>query len=114
MGNLYITDEEVKRILSSIKPDGQYYLVDLVKKKLIPGVKTYEQVYSLVHLRVPYSKNKTGFKHVLADETSKKTIKAYHEGRPGREVSGKLFVLGSDIIIFLKLNGVFSEDAFSK
>jgi hypothetical protein len=77
----------------------RYSLYELADSKLIPGVDTYAVAYNLATTKV-------GEERVLNSETTNRGIKAEHDGKAWSKISGKIYVRGEDIKIFLKLNNL--------
>lgn len=93
-------------VLSKIDPTREYELQEIVDKGLIPGVTGYAGAYNLVNVKIPDTSKKTGYTHVLAEVTTSKHIKATHKGKPWNKISGKIVILGGDIVKFLHLNKI--------
>lgn len=98
---------------TKISAGKKYSLQEVAKLNLIPGVSTYQVVYSLVTESGPREvldkdSNKMVKRdgHVLCTETTSRKIKPINTGRPGKAISGKLVIEGSEIIKFLKLNNL--------
>ena len=91
----------------NITPDKKYPLKDIADKGLIPKVTGYQTVYQLVmkETNVTDKTGKTVIKRIPVTETTREKIKAGSNTRPGSKISGKKFILGSELIQFLKLNG---------
>lgn len=90
--------------VKDIKPDAEYSLQEIVEKEMLPGVSGYATIYNLVTNRLVDGTKKTGYRRILNDQTTNKSIKGVQYGRPGLEISGKIFVRGKDLILFRTLN----------
>lgn len=81
----------------------EYSLQEVAKLQLIPGVGTYSTAYNLVTHFVNEGKEKV---RVLNEKTTRTGIKAINNGKPWKKIAGKITVKGSEILKFLRLNGL--------
>lgn len=91
----------------TIDPSKEYFLDDIWQNELIEGVDTYQKVYQLVTVpEVMKDENGSESVHrVLAQKTTRTSLKSYSKTRIGAKISGKIRVKGSELIKFLELNG---------
>jgi hypothetical protein len=87
----------------NIDPTRKYSLQEIVDLELIPNITGYTAIYNRVHY-----KDDEDVRH-LHRKTTQFNLKADHEGAPGNKIHGRISVLGSEIITFLKLNGHYKD-----
>jgi hypothetical protein len=78
----------------------KYSINEAVKEKIIPGVNSHSALYKLLTIK------KEDGKRILNAETTKYGIKAENGGNPWIKISGKIYILGSEVKKFLELNNL--------
>ncbi len=86
--------------MKKIPADKRYSLKEIVDLGLIPHLTSYGAIYNLVTARYGTSER------TLVEETTKNKIRAEHDGLAWNKISGKIFVRGSEINTFIKLNNL--------
>lgn len=80
-----------------------YTIKEILALNVLPCVKSHYGVYNLLTSNTvdPVTKKR---KFTLHTQTTKKTIKARHDGMDWNKISGRISVQGAELIKFLKLN----------
>lgn len=89
--------------MPKISPDKQYSLSEIIEMELIPQVHGSQTLYKLVTEEAP-----DGHKphRVPATKTTQWKVKPVTKTRPGSKIQGRYYVAGSELLKFLKLNGM--------
>jgi len=86
-----------------LEAEKYYTIKDILALGVIPRVKSHYGVYNLLTGNAvdPVTKKR---KFTLHTQTTKKTIKARHDGMDWNKISGRISVQGAELIKFLRLN----------
>jgi len=84
--------------MSTIIPDREYTLQEIINEGIIPCVETHPVIYNLIT-----KKDKVG-KRLPVIKTNKTQIKPIVYSRPGAKIVGQYKVLGNEILKFLQFN----------
>ena len=87
-----------------INRNREYSIKEVVDLKLIPGVKGYAKVYNLITDKGRDDMGRE--KIVMAEKTTRTSIKPEANRVPGNKIHSKHYIKGSQILSFLKLNKI--------
>lgn len=90
----------------TIIPSKLYSLQEIIQEEFVPGVNTHTKIYNLITKRIRIPDEGYKYKRIPARRTNRIHIAPIDTGKVQKKISGKMFVKGSEIIMYLQLNHI--------